>query len=71
MHFTWLGFGLTKNNKALLERLARDKHSCLLQTFVSYGQKSLLTLTLDFWILATSAKLAISGSLHSDYFEIF
>jgi hypothetical protein len=61
MHFIWLGFGLTKKYKSRLERLAKDKHSCLLQTFVSYGQKSLVTLTPDFWILSTSAKLDISG----------
>jgi hypothetical protein len=37
--FTRLGSGLTYKHHTRLERLARDKHSSLLQKFVNYGHK--------------------------------
>jgi hypothetical protein len=36
--------GLTNKHKTRLERLARDKHSSLLQKLVKYGQKSFIKL---------------------------
>jgi hypothetical protein len=37
--FTWVGSGLTLKSLTWLERLARDKHSSLLQAFLNYGHK--------------------------------
>jgi hypothetical protein len=37
--FTRVGSGLTCKHYTRLERLARDKHSSLLQKFVTYGRK--------------------------------
>ncbi len=37
--------GLTHKHQARLDRLARDKHSSLLQTFFSYGNNIFLTLS--------------------------
>jgi len=37
--FTQVGYGLTHKRWTRLERLARDKHSSLLQKYVNYGHK--------------------------------
>ncbi len=37
--FTWVGSGLTNKHQSKLEKLAIDKHSSLLQKFVTYGRK--------------------------------
>jgi hypothetical protein len=42
-----VGFGLTQKYQTRLERLARDKHSRLLQTFVNYSCKQLPRLELQ------------------------
>ncbi len=42
--FTQVGSGLTRKHYTRLERLAKDKHSSLLQKSVNYGQKSIITL---------------------------
>ncbi len=42
--FTWVRSSLICKHQTRLERLARDKHSSLLQKSVNYGQKSLITL---------------------------
>jgi len=39
MCLTWVGFCLTCKHCTILERLARSKHSSLLQKFVTYGRK--------------------------------
>ncbi len=36
---TQVGYSLTHKHQSRLERLARDKHSSLLRTFVNYGRK--------------------------------
>ncbi len=38
--------GLTSKYQTILERLARDKHSCLLRKLVNYVQKCFITLVL-------------------------
>jgi hypothetical protein len=40
--FTWVGFGLSCKHETRLEKLAKDKHSNLLQKFVNYGRKKVL-----------------------------
>jgi hypothetical protein len=42
--FTWVGFGLTCKHKTRLEKLARDRHSSLLQKSVNCGQKKFKSL---------------------------
>jgi hypothetical protein len=37
--FTWVGSGLTRKYWTRLERLAKDKHSSLLQKSINYGCK--------------------------------
>jgi hypothetical protein len=37
--FTRVGFGLTHEHSTRLARLARDKHSNFLGTFINYGRK--------------------------------
>jgi hypothetical protein len=39
VHYSRVGSGRTGKHQTRLERLARDKHSCLLRTFVKYGRK--------------------------------
>jgi hypothetical protein len=36
---TWVGSSLFRKHYAKMERLASDKHSSLLRTFVNYGHK--------------------------------
>ncbi len=42
--FTRVGSGHTCKHQTRMERLAKDTHSSLLQTFVKYGRKSFITL---------------------------
>ncbi len=42
--FSRIGFYFTNKHWTKLERLARDEHSSLLQTFLNYARKSFLTL---------------------------
>jgi hypothetical protein len=42
---TWVGLNLTKKHYTMLERLARDKWSSLLQKIVTYSRKKFITLT--------------------------
>ncbi len=42
--FTWVDSCLTPKHYSIPERLARSKHSSLLQKFVTYGRKSCITL---------------------------
>jgi len=39
-----VGSGLTNQHLTRLEKLARGKHSSLLQKFVKYGRKNFITL---------------------------
>jgi hypothetical protein len=43
MSSTWIGSGLTRKHYTRLERLAWEKHSSLLDPYVSYGEKSFVT----------------------------
>jgi len=45
-HFPWVISSLTYKHLNKRERLARDKHSSLLQKSVNYGQNRFITLTL-------------------------
>jgi hypothetical protein len=40
-YFNWVSSSLTSKHQTRMVRLAGDKHSSLLQTFVNYGHKSL------------------------------
>jgi hypothetical protein len=42
--FTQVGSGLANKHLTWLEKLARDKHSSLLQKLVNYDRKSFITL---------------------------
>jgi len=42
--FTWLSSSLAYKQQTRLERLARDKHSSLLQKFVIYVQKKVYSI---------------------------
>ncbi len=42
--YSWIGSGVTSKHKTCLERLANDKHSSLLRTFVNYAIKSFIGL---------------------------
>ncbi len=52
---TLVGFGLKYIDYTQLERLARDKHSSLLQKFVNYYRKSFITLS----VLSNSFSLSV------------
>ncbi len=41
-YLTCVGSGLSRKNYTYLDRVARVKHSSLLQNFVNYGQKKVL-----------------------------
>ncbi len=41
---TLVGSGLASKHLVRLEKLARDKHSTLLQFFLNYGRKNFITL---------------------------
>jgi hypothetical protein len=45
------GFGLSCKHETRLERLARDKHSNLLEAFANYGHKIFTTLISGFGVL--------------------
>jgi hypothetical protein len=56
------GSCLTLKQKTRLERLARDKHSSLLQEFVNYGRKKLYNIGpwyLMFWHLVETTGLQL------------
>jgi hypothetical protein len=44
--FTRVGSSYTFKHETMLERLAKDKHFSLLQTFIDYGRKKLCNIAL-------------------------